>query len=138
MSDSNASIQPAADRPPRPEQEYLQFLAQGRFMIQRSRSSGRHVFYPRVAEPGTGATDLEWVPASGEGTVYATTVVRQRPPAASYNIALIDLAEGPRMMSRVEGLAPEAVRIGMKVKARIATEGDASILVFDPLGSAQA
>jgi uncharacterized OB-fold protein len=42
------------------------------------------------------------------------------------------------MMSRVEGLAPEAVRIGMKVKARIATEGETSILVFDPLGSAQA
>ena len=33
-------------------------------MIQKSRSTGGHVFYPRVAEPGTGATDLEWVAAS--------------------------------------------------------------------------
>jgi uncharacterized OB-fold protein len=115
-----------------PEGEYLRFLAEGRFMIQRSRSSGRHVFYPRVAEPRTGATDLEWVEASGEGTVYATTVVRQRPPSPSYNVALIDLAEGPRMMSRVEGIAPEDVRIGMKVRARISRDGDQPLLVFDP------
>lgn len=115
-----------------PEQDYLRFLGEGRFMIQRSRSSGRHVFYPRVAEPRTGATDLEWVEASGEGTVYATTVVRQRPPTPSYNVALIDLAEGPRMMSRVEGIAPEDVRIGMKVRARISRDGDQPLLVFDP------
>jgi uncharacterized OB-fold protein len=118
---------------PKPEQDYLAFLAQGRFMIQRSRSSGRHVFYPRVAEPRTGATDLEWVPASGFGTVYATSVVRQRDPAQHYNVALIDLVEGPRMMSRVESIAPDAVRIGMKVQARIAPEGDGFIVVFDPV-----
>jgi uncharacterized OB-fold protein len=118
--------------PMHPEREYLRFLAEGRFMIQRSRSSGRHLFYPRVAEPRTGATDLEWVEASGEGTVYATTVVRQRPPSPSYNVALIDLAEGPRMMSRVEGIAPEDVRIGMKVRARISRDGDQPLLVFDP------
>ncbi len=117
---------------PIPEQDYLRFLAEGRFMIQRSRSSGRYVFYPRVAEPRTGATDLEWVPASGMGTVYATTVMRQRAPAADYNVALIDLAEGPRMMSRVEGVAPDAVRIGLKVKARISRDGDTPIVVFDP------
>lgn len=114
-----------------PEQDYLRFLSEGRFMIQRSRSSGRCVFYPRVAEPGTGATDLEWIEASGLGTVYATSTVRQRAPAPDYNVALIDLDEGPRMMSRVEGVAPEAVRIGMRVKARIAREGDACLVVFD-------
>ncbi|MEP6876579.1 MAG: OB-fold domain-containing protein, partial [Burkholderiales bacterium] len=86
-------------KPIRPEQEYLAFLARGRFMIQRSRTSGRHVFYPRVAEPGSGDTDLEWVPASGTGVVYASTVVRQRPPAPDYNVVLVDLDEGVRMMS---------------------------------------
>lgn len=119
----------------RPEQDYLRHLAEGRFMIQRSRSSGRHVFYPRVAEPRTGATDLEWVPASGLGTVYATTVMRQRDPQNNYNVALIDLAEGVRMMARVEGLAPEAVRIGMPVKARIIRENDQPLVVFDPVSA---
>ena len=63
-----------------PEQEFLAYLEQGEFMLQRSRSSGSFVFYPRVAEPGTGAMDLEWVKASGAGTVYSTTVIRQKPP----------------------------------------------------------
>ena len=116
-----------------PERDYLRHLAEGRFMLQRSRATGRFLFYPRVAEPVTGSTDLEWVEASGNGTVYSTTVMRQRPPTPSYNVALIDLAEGPRMMGRVEGIAPEAVRIGMRVKARIAQEGEAFVVVFDPV-----
>ena len=116
----------------RPEQDYLRFLGEGRFMLLRSRSSGRFVFYPRVAEPTTGSTDLEWVEASGRGTVYATTVVRQRAPAQDYNVALIDLAEGVRMMSRVEGVAPDEVTIGMRVTARVAQEGETPIVVFAP------
>jgi uncharacterized protein len=119
----------------RPEQDYLRFLGEGRFMIQRSRSSGRHVFYPRVAEPVTGATDLEWVEASGRGTVHATTVVRQRPPTPSYNVALIDLAEGPRMMSRVQGIPPEAVEIGVAVRAKIIVEDGKPLVVFEPEGA---
>lgn len=115
-----------------PEKEYFDHLAEGRFMIQKSCSTGGHVFYPRVAEPGTGATDLEWVAASGRGTVYSTTVIRQKPPTPNYNLALIDLAEGPRMMSRVEGIAPEAVKIGMAVKAKVVRENDQPLVVFEP------
>lgn len=116
----------------KPEAQYQQFLAEGRIMIQRSAGSGRHVFYPRVAEPETGATDLEWVAASGRGTVYSTSVVRQKPPTPNYNVSLIDLAEGPRMMSRVVGIAAEDVRIGMAVSAKIIQEGEAAVLVFEP------
>ncbi len=118
--------------PVRPEREYFEHLAQGRFMLQRSSGSGRCFFPPRVAEPVTGARDLEWVQASGRGTVHATTVVRARPPKAAYNVVLVDLEEGPRMMSRVEGLAPDAVRIGMAVQARIAVQDGKPLLVFDP------
>lgn len=115
-----------------PEQDFLTFLAAGRFMLQRSRETGRYLFYPRVAEPGTGCMDLEWVEASGAGTVYSTTVVRQKPPTPNYNLALIDLAEGPRMMSRVEGVAPESVRIGMRVSAKIIRENETPLVVFEP------
>ena len=118
----------------RPEQEYFAHLAQGRFMLQRSRASGRCFFYPRVAAPVTGDRDLEWVPASGRGTVYATTIVRPKPPQAPYNVVLVDLEEGVRVMSRVEGVAPEAVTIGMPVQARIGTQDDKPILLFDPAG----
>ena len=116
-----------------PEQDYVRFLDEGRFMIQRSRDSGRYIFYPRVAEPVTGSTNLEWVEPSGRGTVYATTVIRKKPPAPSYNVALIDLEEGPRLMSRVEGIDPEEVQVGMAVKARVVREGDQPLVVFEPL-----
>jgi len=114
-----------------PQRDYLNFLAEGRFMIQRCRDSGKYIFYPRVAEPVTGSTNLEWVAPSGRGTVYSTTVVAQKPPAANYNVALIDLEEGPRMMSRVEGIAPEDVKIGMKVKAKVVKSGEQNIVVFE-------
>ena len=115
-----------------PETEWRAHLADGRFMVQRSRSSGSHVFYPRVAEPGAGTEDLEWVEASGEGIVHAVTVVRKKDPADSYNVVLVDLAEGPRLMSRVDGVAPDEVTIGMPVRARILLEGGEPLLVFEP------
>jgi uncharacterized OB-fold protein len=115
-----------------PEKEHFEFLAKGEFMLQHCRSSGKFIYYPRVAEPRTGATDLEWVSASGLGTVYSTTVIRQKPPKTDYNLALIDLTEGPRMMSRVEGLAPQDVKIGMSVRAKIVSEEDGPVVVFEP------
>lgn len=121
-----------------PEAEWRRHLAEGRFMIQRSASTGRHVFYPRLLAPGDGARDLEWVEASGRGTVHAVTVVRKKDPADSYNVALIALEEGPRLMSRVDGIAAEAVTIGLPVRARILPEGEVMpdgarpLLVFVP------
>lgn len=101
-------------------------------MLLRCKDSGRFIFYPRVAEPVTGSTHLEWVAASGRGRVYSTTVIRQKPPTPSYNVSLVDLEEGPRMMTRVEGVAPDAVRIGMSVQARIIRENDLPMVVFEP------
>jgi uncharacterized OB-fold protein len=114
-----------------PEAQFRAFLKQGRFMLQRSRSTGKHVYYPRVAVPGSGETDLDWVEAAGTGTVYATTVNRTRD--GNTNLAIIELDEGPRMMSRVEGVPAETVTIGQRVKARIAVEDAAEIILFEAL-----
>jgi uncharacterized protein len=113
-----------------PDAAYRRFLTEGRFMLQRN-ASGKHVFYPRVAEPGTGDA-LDWVPADGRGSVYSVTVVRSKPPAPNYNVALIELVEGVRLMSRVDGVAPEAVHIGMAVTAKIVIENETPLLVFVP------
>lgn len=106
-----------------PEQRYLDALATGRFEIQQCAACARHVFYPRVLCPHCGDSRLTWVAPSGRGTVYSTTVVRRRPAdGGDYNVCLVDLAEGPRMMSRVVSVAPAEVKIGMAVRARV-TEG---------------
>ena len=119
---------------PGPEAVFRAHLAGRRFMIQRSASTGLHVFYPRVMMPCSGEADLEWVEASGEGTVYATTVTRRRAAqGGDYNVALIDLAEGPRMMARVVGIAPEDVKIGMKVTAKIEELNGAPAVLFEPV-----
>lgn len=101
-------------------------------MLLRARASGRFIFPPRIAEPGTGDTDLLWVEASGKGTVYSTSVMRERLPKPDYNVALIDLHEGVRMMSRVEAIAPGDVVIGMDVRAAIIDEDGEPLLVFTP------
>ena len=117
----------------RPDQEFLAFLAQGKFMLQRRRSGGKPFFYPRVAEPGTGSRDLEWVEATGLGTVYATTLVRVRPPEANYNVTIVELDDGPRMLSRIDGIEPEQVVVGMRVKSRIEPFEDYHAVVVVPL-----
>lgn len=118
----------SVDRPG-PEAVYGTYLRDGQFMLQRSRSTGRYVFYPRVLIPGTGETDLEWVEATGFGVIYAITVNRTR--NGNYNVALVELDEGPRMMSRIEGA--ESAPIGTRVKARIIEENGEPIVVFDPV-----
>lgn len=107
--------------PSGPEKQYLDKLATGRFEIQRCAACGKHVFYPRVLCPHCGSDRLDWVAPSGRGTVYSTTIVRRKPAdGGDYNIVLVDLEEGVRLLSRVAGVAPEQVRIGMAVRARIA------------------
>jgi len=122
----------------KPEQDYLTFLQEGRFMLLRGKASGACFFYPRVIEPRTGATDLEWVEASGLGTVYSVTVVHKKVPADSYNVALVDLAEGPRMMSRVDGVPLDQIRIGMQVRAKVVRENEQALVVFEPAPASQA
>jgi uncharacterized OB-fold protein len=107
-----------------PLKTYITHLERGELAYQFSPSSGAAVFYPRVIAPKTGAADLEWRISQGLGTVHATTVVHPQ-QGEPYNVALIDIDEGFRMMSRVEDIAPSSVRIGMRVKFRVhAAEGD--------------
>lgn len=90
-----------------PADVYLEHLRRRELAYQLDRE-GRAVFRPRVG-PTT------WRVSAGRGTVYATTVVRPR-GAEAYNIVLVDLDEGFRMMSTVVGTPPEDVAIGARVE----------------------
>ena len=122
---------------PPPTQTYFRNLSEGRFMLQHSPSTGEWVYYPRMIAPKTGATDLEWKEVSGKGTVYATTVKRQKPPTPDISIAVVELDEGPRMMTHVQGIAATDVKIGMRVTARIVdSPDDGKMVVFEPENAA--
>lgn len=114
---------------------YVEHLKKGELAYQVCKDDGKPVFFPRAVAPGTGSSNLEWRVSKGLGTVYATTVVyaKDKPP---HNVALIDIDEGFRMMSRVEDIEPLDVKIGMRVKFR-AKPGDEKQLpypVFTPTG----
>jgi uncharacterized OB-fold protein len=79
-------------------------------------ADGTPIWPPRAAAPGTGDA-LSWRDSAGLGTVYATTALHARDTPAR-NVALIELDEGFRMMSRVEGLPGDAIPIGLRVRVR--------------------
>lgn len=109
-------------------------LDQGRFLLQRCEACARAVFFPRESCPHCGSAVLHWAAPSGLGTVYSTTVVRRKADAGGdLNVALIDLDEGVRLMSRVEGLAPADVRIGQRVRARVQLREGRGLVVFEAL-----
>jgi uncharacterized OB-fold protein len=108
-------------------------LKEGRILIQRCGDCSRHVYYPRELCPHCGSGALDFVAPAGTGTVYSVTTVRRKPEAGGdLNVSLVDLDEGVRLMGRVEGLAPDAVRIGQRVQARVLQrEGADALVVFD-------
>jgi uncharacterized OB-fold protein len=107
-------------------------LDAGRFLIQRCGACSKHVYYPREACPHCGSASLEWVAPQGVGTVYAVTTVRRKPAeGGDINVSLVDLDEGVRLMSRIDGLAPDAVKIGQRVKARVQVRDGRGVVVFD-------
>ncbi|MBV2160591.1 DNA-binding protein [Achromobacter denitrificans] len=110
------------------ERHYFEQLTQGRFAIPQCQDCARHHFYPRVVCPHCGSDALRWVEPSGRGEVYSTTVVRAK--GGDYTVCLVDLEEGPRLMSRVVGMPVDAVHIGQRVRARIDAVDGAPLLVF--------
>ncbi|MEX2450882.1 MAG: OB-fold domain-containing protein [Rhodospirillales bacterium] len=129
MAEKKASPPPEN---PGPDYIFQEGLKNGTFLIQKCDSCGTFIHYPRFLCPSCGSDKTSQAEAKGTGTVYSTSVVRQRPErGGDYNLALIDLDEGPRLMSRVEGVDPTKVTIGLKVKAKIVTENDAPLLVFE-------
>jgi uncharacterized OB-fold protein len=94
---------------------------------------GTPVFYPRLVAPKTGGA-LEWKVSKGLGTVYATTTLHPR-NGEPYDVSMVDLDEGFRMMSRIENIDPSEVKIGMRVKMRMipGTDDQPVYPVFDPV-----
>ena len=113
---------------------FLEHCKKGELAYQVCADDGKSVFYPRVAAPGSGSTNLEWRVSKGLGTVYATTVVYYK-DEKPLNVALIDLDEGFRMMSRVEDIDAVQVKIGMRVQVRMrpGDEKQPPYPVFAPL-----
>jgi len=105
---------------------------EGRLVVQRCPACGHTQFYPR-AHCLVCRHAVEWEQVSGQGTIYSFTVIRQNPSRSFRHllplvVALVDLDEGPRLMTNIVGSAPEEVRIGAPVQVRFQLVSDAAAL----------
>jgi len=90
-------------------------------LLQRCSDCGRTQFYPRTICTACSSGAVDWVRASGLGSVLSYTVIRHPvspayEPEVPYILALIELEEGSVMMSTVTGCDPEDAHVGMSVK----------------------
>ncbi|PKW16842.1 Zn-ribbon domain-containing OB-fold protein [Saccharopolyspora spinosa] len=97
-------------------------IAAGELRMQRCENCMRAVFYPRSHCPHCHSDDLRWHVVSGQGTVHAYTVAHRAPgefaEQTPFTLALIDLDDGPRMLTRIVG--DGRVTIGARVTLEIA------------------
>jgi uncharacterized OB-fold protein len=114
---------------PSPARGFQEGLAAGELRFQRCGDCAATIFYPRVACPSCGGTQLGWQTAAGTGTVYSTTAIPVR-DGEPYNVTLVDLDEGFRVMTRVAGVAADAVRIGSRGRLEVTRDEDGPPTVF--------
>lgn len=117
-------------------QPFWDALRDGKFLLKHCNGCGRDHYYPRPFCPYCWGDELEWVEASGRGTLYTYSVVHVNdlPPfneRVPYVAAIVELAEGPRVMTNIEGVDFENLQIGMDVVvAYRAISDDVTIPVF--------
>ncbi len=91
-------------------------------LLQRCKKCNTYQWYPKALCIDCGSRDLVWTRVSGLGTVYSYIIIyhtRQNPSFQGdvpYNIAIIELDEGPYMYSNVVGCSLEQLKIGMRVR----------------------
>ena len=124
---------------PTPEtQPYWDGAAAGELRIQRCVDCGKPYFYPRPLCPACGSSNVEWFTASGDATLYSYVINHRPAPGfedeAPYAIAVVQLTEGPRMMTSLVGVpaTPEALVLDMPLHVTFEQRGDVSLPVFTP------
>lgn len=107
---------------------YWEGARDGKLLLQRCGDCGTLRFFPRYLCTECGSDNTEWVEASGRGTVHSFTIVHRAAFAefqarTPYVVALIDLAEGPRMMTNIIGDGALEVAIGDAVEVTFEARG---------------
>ncbi|HVQ76407.1 MAG TPA: Zn-ribbon domain-containing OB-fold protein [Candidatus Binatia bacterium] len=124
---------------------YWDGLREHRLMLPRCRDCGKAFFYPRVLCPFCHGAAIDWIQASGRGRLYSFEIAYQtinkafkvKPP---YVLAMVELEEGPRLMSNLINVAadPAVLRCDMPVEIVFhQLTDDITVPLFQPAGSAR-
>lgn len=130
---------------PRPSPEslpYWQAAREHRLVIQHCDACGQFWFPPSQSCPHCLASNFTWLPASGRGKVFSfVTYHRVYHPAFAkevpYVVALVELDEGPRLLTNIVGVPPEQVVCDMPVQVTFEDyDGGIAVPKFAPLKEA--
>jgi uncharacterized OB-fold protein len=121
---------PQADEESR---EFYEGARRHELMLMRCRACGAWRLPSRPRCPDCWSTDTEWAAASGRATLYSFGIMHQKfagfADDGPYNYAVVELEEGPRMVSNVVGVAPEDLRVDMPLRAHYDDVSDDTTLV---------
>ena len=101
--------------------EFWESIKQHKFIIQKCKKCSKYIFYPREFCPYCLSSNLKWVQATEYGTIHTYSII-YRPPFSAfkenipYNIAIIELDEGVRLMGTIINCNNNEIKIGRKVK----------------------
>jgi uncharacterized OB-fold protein/acyl dehydratase len=138
-----AQTDPGAEAPKRPmpaithdNSFFFEGAARGELLIQRCESCGTLRHPPRPGCPKCRSLDWGNVSSTGRGTVFSFVVVHY-PQVGAFEyplpVVLVELEEGTRLVSNIEGVEPGEIRIGMPVEVDFASYGEGLTLpVFRP------
>ena len=122
---------------------FWEATAEGRLVLPKCLECDTLIWYPRPFCPNCASTRVEWIAASGRGSVYSFTVNRRGQAdlaayreAGVYVLAYVELEEGPRVMTNIVDCDPDSVRIGQQVEVVFHDTGQGTALPrFRPRGA---
>ncbi len=93
---------------------------QGKLLLQQCSMCNHYQFYPRLYCMQCGSDSIRWVEATGRGSIYSYTIIHQNKSPefvhdTPYNVALVQLEEGPRMMSNIVEVDAGELRVDLPV-----------------------
>lgn len=118
------------------DQEFWAFCSERKLCFQKCSSCGIWRHLPRLMCAGCGSAEWEWLESSGKGHIYTWTITHQAmlPAFADevpYASVVVELEEGVRMVSGVEGIALDEIDLDLPVEVTFrAISEDMNIPVF--------
>ncbi|MBY6410843.1 Zn-ribbon domain-containing OB-fold protein [Rhodococcus sp. BP-252] len=130
---------------PKPTPETAFYWAEAaaeRLVVQRCLDCRTAYFYPRDFCPACNSGNVEWIECSGRASLYSYVIEHRPGPGfedeGPYVVAVVELEEGPRMMTNIVGVEPDPdlLPLDLDLVVRFEERGDMKVPVFGPAGSA--
>lgn len=118
------------------DRAYWDGLSEGKLRVQQCGACKSYQAPPETFCYKCGSDDITWKDATGRGQVFSFITVHQKYHPAfyelvPYNVSVVELAEGPRLIANLIDIDPHEVQVGMDVKATMRPVGDRVALFFE-------